>query len=662
MRMYLKKVGLKNYGPLKSIAVDFRLDENQNPVSTLFVGVNGAGKTTLISVILDAIIEAKRKSFSTIQETPPNKFIKISSAQHITNGQTFLHGKVTFSEQNNELHFNEVVTSSVPETFMNENPELCAENPMLRQDTQFVGGGFHKLVQPNAEQIKSIKTLPIIYFPTFRYEKPHWLSDEAKVSLLPKGVFYGEAPNHIVSVTAQDEIREWITNVLLDRELYEKQSLDFAVFGIKPEAVGGFTSFLSGYSGPNTTSFNMMNSILTSIFKTNDPMVASARLGFGPKGRRSISVYVSRDGPEELVAHDLSHLSSGQLMAFVLSAQILKQYESCRGVLPTNISAVDGIVVIDEIDQSFHLSAQKELLPAILRSFPKIQFIVSTHSPLFALGMRDSGNVDVISLPEGRSIALEQYDEYRKAHQTFLGMNGVYLENYLKFEKELKAAKKAKLFTEGKTDWKHVRLALTKIEFNGKVKIDLEFPIDDSALTGDSGLLQMCKEFCKTGQPHKVIFLFDRDNPKIVKEVNDTDKRFKSWGNNVFSLCVEPPMFRKSHGGISIEHLYTDKDLRTAHPSTGRRLYFSNEIDEKLNPTTKKLSRHALAVPRLEEKDQAFVYDQNIDEIFDADGKLVALSKSAFFETVANNIELAKDFDFSGFQPTLEIIKEILEQ
>lgn len=42
---------------------------------------------------------------------------------------------------------------------------------------------------------------------------------------------------------------------------------------------------------------------------------------------------------------------------------------------------LSGVTIIDEIDVHLHISLQKKILPFLIKSFPKIQFIVSTHSP-----------------------------------------------------------------------------------------------------------------------------------------------------------------------------------------------------------------------------------------------------------------------------------------
>lgn len=47
-------------------------------------------------------------------------------------------------------------------------------------------------------------------------------------------------------------------------------------------------------------------------------------------------------------------------------------------------------VVIDEVENHLHASMQRRLLPSFIEAFPKVQFIVSTHSPLIIGSVRDS--------------------------------------------------------------------------------------------------------------------------------------------------------------------------------------------------------------------------------------------------------------------------------
>lgn len=52
---------------------------------------------------------------------------------------------------------------------------------------------------------------------------------------------------------------------------------------------------------------------------------------------------------------------------------------------------VDGFtILIDEVENHLHPTLQREILPNLLETFPKVKFIVSTHSPLIVGSVKDS--------------------------------------------------------------------------------------------------------------------------------------------------------------------------------------------------------------------------------------------------------------------------------
>lgn len=74
---------------------------------------------------------------------------------------------------------------------------------------------------------------------------------------------------------------------------------------------------------------------------------------------------------------DFQTLSSGYLAIFDILADLIMRSEFFD-ITPAQLS---GIVIIDEIDAHLHISLQKKILPFFANLFPKVQFIVSTHSP-----------------------------------------------------------------------------------------------------------------------------------------------------------------------------------------------------------------------------------------------------------------------------------------
>ena len=60
-------------------------------------------------------------------------------------------------------------------------------------------------------------------------------------------------------------------------------------------------------------------------------------------------------------------------------------------------------VLVDEIDKHLNISLQMEHLPVLMEMFPKVQFIISTHSPFVNMGLVEKyeGQAAIIDLNNG---------------------------------------------------------------------------------------------------------------------------------------------------------------------------------------------------------------------------------------------------------------------
>lgn len=70
-------------------------------------------------------------------------------------------------------------------------------------------------------------------------------------------------------------------------------------------------------------------------------------------------------------------------------------------------SELSGIVIIDEIDLHLHPKLQKQLVGQFSKVFPKIQFIVSTHSPIPLLGAASNTVILKVSRTEAEGVKIE---------------------------------------------------------------------------------------------------------------------------------------------------------------------------------------------------------------------------------------------------------------
>jgi len=92
-------------------------------------------------------------------------------------------------------------------------------------------------------------------------------------------------------------------------------------------------------------------------------------------------LFITRD---DIHKSSFRELSSGYSSVLDVFTEILIRAR-IHSIEPADMK---GIILIDEIDEHLHLSIQRKVLPLLISTFPKIQFIVTTHSP-FVLGSSD---------------------------------------------------------------------------------------------------------------------------------------------------------------------------------------------------------------------------------------------------------------------------------
>jgi hypothetical protein len=222
----------------------------------------------------------------------------------------------------------------------------------------------------------------------------------------------------------------------------------------------------------------------------------------------------------DILIPSLRHLSAGQALLFNLFATIIRYADKNDLNKSIRLDQIEGIVLIDEIDAHLHADLQFEVLPKLLKLFPRVQFVVTTHSPLFLLGMeREFGDdgVQILELPGGRNIGTERFDEFRRSFD-------VYRQTKI-FEDEVECkvqrASMPLVLTEGQTDVALIRTALTLL---GHLDILSAIEVDQigesrhgGAIGGGASSLQNAYKFLRNNHRQfnrKVLLLFDSDTMK----------------------------------------------------------------------------------------------------------------------------------------------------
>lgn len=96
--------------------------------------------------------------------------------------------------------------------------------------------------------------------------------------------------------------------------------------------------------------------------------------------------FVMKVGSEELRLPAI-WLSQGYQAVISLVADIIGNVWLEAGE-PVELDDMEGIVLVDELDLHLHPTWQTEIVAGLKRTFPNMQFIVTTHSPLVLAGCR----------------------------------------------------------------------------------------------------------------------------------------------------------------------------------------------------------------------------------------------------------------------------------
>ncbi len=236
------------------------------------------------------------------------------------------------------------------------------------------------------------------------------------------------------------------------------------------------------------------------------------------------------------------------------------------------------------------------------------------------------------------------------------------------------------IITEGKTDWKHLKAAHTAFLAMGLYdNLDFDFLEYENSIadgninlsglniSGCNTLSTLCEYTALFHNDKLRVFIFDSDVEKIVDRYYD-EGGFKCLGNNVYAVILPVPPDRQSTPHISIEHYYTDEEIKTPN-SSGHRLYLSDEF-----PITTPEGNQIHLIGR-DRKKQNFVVDDNIYMIpreliadgFDlkalaASKKLVkvrALSKNEFAENVLKEVPPFNLLSKNNFKLIFDVIDKI---
>jgi predicted ATP-binding protein involved in virulence len=508
--MYLKSIEIENVGPIDQLKLSFPKDGDK-PKPLIIVGPTGSGKSILLSHLVNSLIVTRNEVFDDV-EIEKGKVFKLRTPSYISSGKDFSYSAV---EYDNGIKISEWQLTRKKSDFEQQleyTPSRMEWNEISADQNSLFSANF----EANRAQLESFcRNQCCLYFPVNRFEDPAWLNIDnmqSKANYVDLKHVIGHSNRKMICTSPLRTNRNWILDVLLDRSLYETRFTSLPYQAIPTQSPVEVKIF-AGYEGPSASVYHAIIRLLKVILRES----GNVRLGAGPRSQRQISVMKD----EKTWVPNLFQLSTGETQLFNLFVSILRDYDLSGGSFK-DLTDIKGIVIIDEIDAHLHAVHQKEVLPELIASFPNVQFVITSHSPLFLLGMDEKFGSDafnIISMPEGSSVSADDFTEFSIAYEMFRETE----RHRREIKTSLEHVNKPIVFVEGDYD---IRYLVRAAELLGKNEVLAKIQLKDCS--GFGNLDKIWRSYDnKLSEviPGRILLIYDCDTAKVNSEKGSMFKR-----------------------------------------------------------------------------------------------------------------------------------------
>lgn len=641
--MYLKSISMKAYGPICNLSYTFRKNEAGNPVPLAIIGKNGCGKTLIFSNIVDMLVETKRKIYpSGILEVSDNNYYKVGNKSYINSTANTSIVEIEFGDHGKTVRYKDIMAKN-SEKAINEKE---VTDLSVTKSQKFKENGFFKEVTVQGFTSTSFENGIKLFFPFDRFYKPMWYNPENYNRLSTDGDnSIGHSITNLIKTDILDNITDWFRNVYLCSRLINVTLPNDD--NLPPELKGKTLAV------PQDTKLQQHLKTILSVIK-GDGNYTTRNVKRNQKG-------IGLNGPS-IHCNDISQLSAGELTLYALALSIVKEWDIFHNDDNLDLENITGCVLIDEADANLHIDFAYRALPALMKMFPKVQFVLSTHSPFLLAGLKKEygDDIDILALPDGSLIQdLNSFSEITTAYDVFNAETNNILHQLEALKKENERVKsinnKIIIYTEGKTDVKYLKLAFEKLEGYEAISSRVEYyDIEHAKNTGDGELSKIFDYLQKGNDSNIKLCMFDRDNTNFI-----FSEPYLRGKNRVYKFNLLPPSHRSETDLISVEHCLTDDALKTID-ANGRRIFLSGEFGATgITMDNQYLCHHKMGSNPLEILDGSNT--KKVYRIDNQDATNYALTKDDYVQHIINNDPGFDAFSFDGFRPTLDLIKAIVQ-
>lgn len=533
--MYIKKLILENVGPISNGDIDFPFSDSGNPKPVILVGKNGSGKSIALSYVVNAALSARQAIFEDL-EVEKGKVYKYRSPGYIQGGKHHYFAQVIFEEGYEITEWQLSVSRKEFEQSFQFTPVRPSWSSINEEENNFFYSNFHD----RKAKIESLLNKNcFLYFPPNRFEEPAWLNYEnlvAKASFTDLKHITGYSNRQSIQYAPLKINKDWLMDILFDRNLY-----DVYIKKIPIQIEGGIQEIpiFAGYQGAASKLYDQILQLIRAILRQGDDL----RFGINPRHNRNVALMKG----DTLLIPNIFQLSTGESLVLNLGLSILRDWDLCKSTV-RSLGEIKGLVVIDEIDLHLHADFQFEVLPELLRLFPKIQFLMTSHSPLFLMGMKKVFGKDgfmILSMPDMKETNPEKFSEFEEAYKIYKESDAYTSD----LDSAILKANVPAIFLEGPIDIKYLTHACKLL---GEESLLDQITLFDG--DGFGNLDKVWKSF-KTclapALPRIVVLIYDCDTQKSNSDSGNLKKR-------VIPVIQENPIPK------GIENLFSRETLEKA--------------------------------------------------------------------------------------------------
>ena len=384
--MYLKKLHISNFRCFRDYTIEFA------PGVTVLFGKNGSGKSTLIHAIHKALSFAFKND-------------------------KVVEGEITLSSGFPSLRPNQYRKKE--ETIRDEKSGLSLPNICIHAEADFLGAtldwDMYALTSTFALQPSKYKTAYNLLmsriketdtFPVFAYFSDSFPYISTKASTLSKTQLSLRNLGYLGwdDETAYSDL--WITRLTKIWTIWNRAKMNV----MQEESALADCEKLKASGDINENEYRedvdfhraRLENTLKDFNKYNQEIssIRECLVNFSKKlpGIDVQNVFVSAYDEDGLCletkdGHNppFEKLPAGYKRIFYIVLDI-----AYRSYILNGTTDSEGIVVIDDVDLHLHPALEQVVLQCFQETFPNIQFIVSTHSPLVLTGLETEGKPNVI--------------------------------------------------------------------------------------------------------------------------------------------------------------------------------------------------------------------------------------------------------------------------